>query len=351
MGSYNGSCFFSGLSIRWNEPAVIFPVLVNGNTVLPALFPIYGTYNDYGSLDKIVKTPFNQRIFELFVKYIEDPNGPSAKDKALLKKKNDELNKIFKDAENFTFKKDSKIDHESLSSRIVELFREIASLSKTYIRKSQRFQYALNTPKITTIEDMVQVMERRDASKVLISSSEFNISFVMIHGEVWESVKNAILNDTEFRTFDPTAEYSYADCTGEVSIEKTLDNLTKGSQGFDAFTEFETDAQMYHGIHKHVFHSGYADSLKHYQIFKDEELYTDFIKLNGELEPSLRSVFKDYLIFQYALTFGRKVLHLSAMGGQSDNYEYYQKISETVNNICTRNIEKQKLQDAEDEED
>lgn len=96
MGSWNGSCFFSGLSIDGGT-AVIFPMMVKNNVMEPALFPIYGEYNDYGGLQNVLETPINLRVLELFKKYGAFNNKPKKKEIKELKLARSELNKYFEE--------------------------------------------------------------------------------------------------------------------------------------------------------------------------------------------------------------------------------------------------------------
>src|ERR1035437_3808457 len=68
MGSFDASCFFSRLSIKWNDECLVIASVKNkygdrGGSMNdgpyqffePALLPIRGKYNDYGTLEDVVE--------------------------------------------------------------------------------------------------------------------------------------------------------------------------------------------------------------------------------------------------------------------------------------------------------
>lgn len=67
MGCWNSTCILSNLSISYGQCVVLFP-LWEGHLVL---FPMRGTYNDYGSIEKVDAHPLQEESYGIFSKCAE----------------------------------------------------------------------------------------------------------------------------------------------------------------------------------------------------------------------------------------------------------------------------------------
>lgn len=347
MGSWNGSCFFSGLSIDSGTPAVIFPMMKKNNVLEPALFPIYGEYNDYGSLEGIADNAINLRVLELFKKYGAFNNTPKKKEikESSLAKK--ELNEIFKDQSS---------DKKENMERIRELMNIVWGKKNDFkINYGSDWKYGMDSKKIDTVENLVRAMEREDCREnvleVYLGSEKYSLIFIMVHGAVWGAIKDYMKAEPDYQKQDPAGEYGYSDCTGEECIADILSKLPIGLTQHRSFKPHEKIEDLYLAIDKNIYYGGYADTLPHHLIFENEELFEGLISIGGPIDESLKNAFADSWYFASALKKARRTLSSTAQAGsQADNQKFVRHLNTSVVKICDDWLKERAACEEEDDE-
>lgn len=117
----------------------------------------------------------------------------------------------------------------------------------------------MDSKNIDTLENLVCAMEREDCRgdilEVYLGSEKYSLKFVMVHGEVWKSIKEYMKLEPDYHKPDPFEKYGYADCTGEECITDILNKLPIGMSGFKSFQQHEKIEDLYNAIDRNIYYA------------------------------------------------------------------------------------------------
>lgn len=328
MGCWNGSCHFSGVAIHADDPVVIIPYVQFPYDLKQTWFPIYGKYNDYGSIDSIEETPLTDKLVEMVKTWGQhDHQGPTPFEHE------EELNSLI----------GSKLplqgDARTRYSELTYLFRKHCREHVACIRFGSQWKYALSDGSdIENIGDLVNVMERqscRDATLEVSRDGKWcGISFLMIHRDVWEPLKKYLLTDT--RAF---GYMESVDKTGNSYIDEML--CTVRNESGIGYSQIRNE-----------FLGVYSQGEGTYEDFFGEDLWKgngwDGKDLTG---PALEAM-KDVFLFRIASShLRRKMATVSMAGSQAENARIVKNLAEATLKVCDSWIKECEQRELEDEEE
>lgn len=267
MGCWNGTCFFSGLPIIVGDPAVIFPITTDDCSSV--LYPIYGEYDDYGGLINIKENAVTAKMVELF-----------------------------------------DVDSDN-------------------IVKMKQWKHGVEFDKIENIEQLVRVWEReRCRGDMLLVNEKYKISFLMVHGTIWEHIKKA---HYEYATYSwkKSREITGREMFNEIvesffELErehKALYELLKAKNQFDADELADMcSGSVYEKIRENIYLERHCRDDRYILMFPRRQ-YEGLLDIRTKtIHPDLIDAFLDIRTFGLALQTYRKIPTLPAMmGSQNDD--------------------------------
>lgn len=240
MGCWNGTCILSGLAIRASEEAVAIPVIQTQKGDLGTLFPIFGEYSDYGSLNSIKEDISTSLLVNTVNKKILE--GVPERKPSYTEEEHARCIELSKKA-----RKDLT---EEESDELPRLHLKImGSQFETYeaIRISDLRDAKLKDEcdVFKSTEDLLDALERGGLRSVVdlelntfgVGSTWNTLTITLIHGEVWKALKQNILTDPGMFTIygyelseELKLKYSirkkgYRDATGEEIFQLEMDKI------------------------------------------------------------------------------------------------------------------------------
>lgn len=211
MGCWNGTCVLSGLAIRPSEEAVAVPVIQRGAYgEFGTLFPIFGAYDDYGGIEDIKEDISTNLLLDTVNKKL----GMTAPErKPALTEEEDKL--VHELSERSMVEgADALSEEEAKTFRELQL-KSFSSCLETFefLRVSNERDAKRNKEgKFDDVKGVIDALERGGLHPVLdIELNEFGkgstwntLTILLIHGKIWSSLEQAILNTPNMFTI-----YSY----------------------------------------------------------------------------------------------------------------------------------------------
>jgi hypothetical protein len=195
MGCWNGTCVISGLAIRAGEQAVALPVTYDEHGTAGIFFPIFGEYNDYGSLENVQSNRPLEQLLALINK-----RGLAPKiDRAEFKAKAEELNKAVEATAAAVEKESTNGDLRKAHNVAYMAYINHTSGTKFgQVRFNDLKGACVKDPSkgIPDVDSFVTVMERSGLGPHLeIEVDVFhkgptwrNISMILVHRKVWDAI-------------------------------------------------------------------------------------------------------------------------------------------------------------------
>lgn len=294
MGSWNGSCMISGLSITPFDRVVAIPMILRHGDWMPVSLPFRGKYNDYGSLKQIDENLHTKDFFNWFVK--------NAK-KSL----------------NYDAMWESRDRHKMV---------EQSPGSSIWIKHQYKYSVDNDKEPIKNIEEVLDILEREGCrhdvcSLHFVDYSPFSICLVL--EEVYDYVVSTTeLSDWVLKSYNELNEF--------------LDKFTDPDYKLDAETNFNE-----------IFKA--SDNLTH--LCGGEDYYPITYNLCSLIMDPTKEYLKiviDHLKFRLGADHLRKSYSLPASAGSQEvNYDSIVNLNNFVNGLVSK-LEKN-FEDLEDEFD
>lgn len=227
MGCWNGSCMISGLPIREGDKAVAIPMVCHPNGDLSVtFFPLFGKYNDYGSLESVKSNKYSSHL----VKLVLEAGSHTKKKKSSEKKDPSFLNAIKDIGERFSEGKpvtdeERKLFMDYIQSRARESDKDTDTPTFWF---GDQWEYSFEKGKdIKDEADLVQIMEREyvrnNTFQLSLQGKWLPVTMNLIHGDVWDAFK--VPKGTRFLEGHPALELFQKFDDSEMSrcrIEKAI---------------------------------------------------------------------------------------------------------------------------------
>lgn len=315
MGCWNGSCMISGLPIREGDKAVAIPMVCHPNGALSVtFFPLFGEYNDYGSLENVKSNKYSSHL----VKLVLEAGSHTKKKKSLEKKDHSFLSAIKDIGERFSEGKPVTDEERELFLDYIQARARMSDkdTDSPSFWFGDQWEYSFEKGKdIQDEADLVQIMERE-----YVRNNTFQWSFQgkwlpvtmnLIHGEVWDAFK--VPRSTRF---------------------------LKGHSSLELFGKFEDSEMSRYRVEKAIYE---AMSISGYG-YKYTPLFGQ--KLFGEDIPTVASDKGKYPqplldLYQLGLMLFqlRRDLCLPAQpGSQSAHYDSVRKLAEAIIKVSDKNF-------------
>lgn len=241
MGCWNGTCILSGLAIRASEEAVAIPIIQTKRGDFGTMFPIFGKYSDYGSLDEVKDDISTSLLVNTVNKKIlagvpERKPSYTPEEKARCVELSEKAQRsISEDERDELMQLHIKVMGDQLET--YEAIR-ISDLSDANLK--DEFDVFKNT------EDLLDALERGGLGPVVDlelntfgEGSTWNtLTISLIHKKVWDALKLNVMTDTTLFTlfshglseelalkYGLSEKVRYRDATGEELFQLELDKI------------------------------------------------------------------------------------------------------------------------------
>lgn len=308
MGCWNGSCMISGLPIKCGDKAVAIPMVQHPNGDLSVtFFPIFGEYNDYGSLENVKSNKHSARLVKLVLE-----TGSHSKRKGIPKKEDPTLTNRIKEIGNrFSEGKPVTEEEKDLFFNFLQARSNASSieLDEPAFLFGGQWEYSFEKGKdIQDEADLVQIMERefvrKDTFLVLYQGKWMPVIMNLIHRDVWDAF--SIPSHTKFM---------------------------KGSSSLELFQKFD-DSQLSKGrIAKDLFNAvgmqGYGYT--YFPLFGVSLFEEDIISIIGKGEKNYPKPLLDlYQLGRMLFSLRKSLCPPVLVGSQSENFDAVKKLAEAM---------------------
>ena len=320
MGCWNGSCFFSGLAINWEDPVVAFPMTSDMKSSI--LFPVHGTYNDYGSIENVHENELTRRVLDIIQKHLVDhPYVPTV---------------------------DEDLDF--------------------WVTRGKNYKDRVQAEEgISSTENLFKAFEREECCGEVISFTKsnktFNPHFILVHGTVWEQLKTHFLTVHQFYNWRTGNEQ-----TGQESLDLLFEGLfnpdddgfvntfsyIKDEESRKELQKMESLRNFKTRLHEAFYLQRACFCINHVEVLPFSEIHRELMNQeNCQYVEDLKSALTDWWVFNMLCETLRRVPQRSASkGSQNDDYDMVEALCHaSLKAISDRKRKYAEWEEEEEEDD
>lgn len=333
MGCWNGSCVLSGLPIMDGDPAVAIPIVIHsGDSITPTFFPLFGEYNDYGSLTKVKSTSMSRKLVKL-VKDSITTDGDKKPEATFNKARLLELIEMGEK----TLEADESL-MEEYSTLMREQYKgERSACDSPLLLRGSQWKYALGDDKnIENEEDLLKVLEREqvrgDTLQWVTPKSKKSISMLLVHGRIWDALSGLLKETAE----------SYLTKRVIQNPERKLERMDRAGLSKHAVKILRGHSERQ--ILREIQSMGSGFDV-HHEWLLTEKLWSPLIESvsEGETldeESGIQEILNIYLFTLMCHSLRRTLSPVAGAGSQAQDYTALSVVSHVVLDIAKENSEK-----------
>lgn len=332
MGCWNGSCVLSGLPIMEGDPAVAIPIVIHGgDSIIPTFFPLFGEYNDYGSLTKVKSTAMSRKLVGL-VKDSLTTDVDKKPDPTFNKAR---LLKLIEMGEK-TLQADESLMEEYSNLMLEQYKGERSACDSPLLLQGSQWKYALGDGKnIENEEDLLKVLEREqirgDTLQWVTPKSKKSLSMLLVHGRVWDALNGLLKENAE----------SYLTKRVIKNPERKLERTERAELSEHAVKILR--GHLERQILQEIQSMGSGFDVSHEWLF-GEKLWSSLIGSisNGETldeDSGVQELLNIYLFILMCHSLRRTLSPVAGAGSQAQDYSALSVVSRIVLDIAKENSE------------